>query len=493
MLKPSPVPCPTSLGVLNAFAVVAEQDLDPAAILDRLNLDQAGTPGRLHGVIRLVQDIQEHLLQLVRIADQIRQALIEFLHNLHAVIGKVIRAQGDGLAQNVVDLERLALRRALAGKTQQVLHDLLGALRLFQDHLQILAGAARDFRILHEQVGKSHDGRERVVDLMGHAGDKLADGSHFFRVHQLGLDHRSVGDIGHQHHHAADLAAIVAHGTQVHRELALGAIAARDHQLQVVRLQTVRAAVESFRESFLVREQSNAVQPIAAQFVLVKAAPLVNARVGVADQAGSVRNHDHGLRVVQDLAGEVAFALQLRLEVLDLSDVKEDAAVLHDLALAIFYDEGVFQRMDHGAVTTAERDLKVADRALLAQLAGDFVALLSPDIDLALEIELQHFFARLVAQHADQRVIHFNEMAFRRGKEHAFLHVIEQLAVALLGLAAVSDVLKHMNGLQAFIQRAVNTRAGNQICALQHGMQVFVRFAFHAAERTWRSEENTSD
>ena len=62
-------------------------------------------------------------------------------------------------------------------------------------------------RVLHQQIGESHDGRERIVDLMRHAGNKLADGGHFFRVHQLGLDHGRVGDIGHQDHDAGDVAA----------------------------------------------------------------------------------------------------------------------------------------------------------------------------------------------------------------------------------------------------------------------------------------------
>ena len=80
--------------------------------------------------------------------------------------------------------------------------------------------------------------------------------------------------------------------------------------------------------------------------------------------------------VVQNLAGEVALTLQLRLKVLDLCDVKKDTAVLHDLALAVFYYESIFQRVNHAAITAGKRDFKIANRALPVQLAGDFVALL---------------------------------------------------------------------------------------------------------------------
>src|SRR5689334_13325234 len=112
-----------ALRMLNAFAIIAEKDFDPAAILNGFNLDQAWSTRGLHGIIRVVQDIEKYLLQLMRITDQIRQARIKFLYDLHAMIGEVIRAQRDCLAQNVIDLQRLALRRTLASKAQQVLHN----------------------------------------------------------------------------------------------------------------------------------------------------------------------------------------------------------------------------------------------------------------------------------------------------------------------------------------------------------------------------------
>src|SRR5438270_2004916 len=307
---------------------------------------------------------------------------------------------------------------------------------------------------------------------MRHARDELAYGGHLLRVHQLGLNHRGIGNVGHEHYHAGDLATIVAHGTEVYGKFALRAIAAGDHQLQIVRLQAMQAGVEGFRKYFFVRSRDNPVQPISDQVILVKAARFIRALVGIADQTGSIRHHDQGLCVVEDLAGEIALALELRLEVLDLSDVEEDAAILQNLALAVLDHKGVFQRVDHGAVAAAQRDLKIANGTFFIELVGNLVALLGGDIDLGLQIELEDLFARLVIQHAHQRVIDFNEMAFRRSEEDAFLHVIEELAVALLGFAAVSDVFKHVDSLQAFIVRAVNARAGDQIVAVQHGMQI---------------------
>ena len=72
--------------------------------------------------------------------------LVEFLRDLHAMAGKIVAAQFDGLAEDGVHLHGLALRGPLARKTQQFLHDFLGALRLLQDDLQFFPGGFRHLR-----------------------------------------------------------------------------------------------------------------------------------------------------------------------------------------------------------------------------------------------------------------------------------------------------------------------------------------------------------
>ena len=72
----------------------------------------------------------------------------------------------------VIQLQRLSLRRHLPRKAEQVLHDLLGALRLLQNYAQVFARALGHFRIFHQQVGKSQNGRQRIVDLVGYAGNQ---------------------------------------------------------------------------------------------------------------------------------------------------------------------------------------------------------------------------------------------------------------------------------------------------------------------------------
>ena len=63
----------------DARAVVAETISILSERCDRLDFDFPGAPRFLHGVVRIVQDVQKHLLQLVRIADHHGQVLRRIL------------------------------------------------------------------------------------------------------------------------------------------------------------------------------------------------------------------------------------------------------------------------------------------------------------------------------------------------------------------------------------------------------------------------------
>ncbi len=250
--------------------------------------------------------------------------------------------------EQVIDLQRLALRRTAPRKAQKVLHDFLCPLRLLQDYLQVFARALGNLRIFHQQVRESHDRGERIVYLVRHAGDELAHGSHLFCVHQFGLDHSGVGDVSHQDHDAGHVTAFIAHGAQVDGEFSVRAIASHDHDFKIVHLHSLQTGLKRLVKFFGVGRRDNAIEPVPDQGL-----------------PGCIRDHNHGLGIVQDLAGEVALALQLRLEVFDLRDVQEHAPVLQDPALRIAHDKRILQRVNQAAITAAQRDLKIADGAIL--------------------------------------------------------------------------------------------------------------------------------
>ena len=111
--------------------------------------------GLAHRVVGVVQDVEKDLLQLVRVADDVGHALVEPLDNLHAVAGEIVGAQREGAAHDHIQLHQVALRRHLPREAQQVLHNLLGALRFLQDDAQIFLGVRRDLGAFQQQVGKA--------------------------------------------------------------------------------------------------------------------------------------------------------------------------------------------------------------------------------------------------------------------------------------------------------------------------------------------------
>src|SRR6266853_3674441 len=186
-----------TFGIDDAHTVVAKRNLDESVGAGAPDLNARGPRGFADGVISVVQDVEKHLLELVGISDDSGQGFVEAFDHLNAVTDEVVRAQVYGALQDGVELDELALRRHLTGKAEEVLYDLLGALRLLQNHAQIAARAFGEFGIFHQEVRESEDRGEGIVDFVGDAGDQLSDGSHFLGVHELGSQYGGVGDISH--------------------------------------------------------------------------------------------------------------------------------------------------------------------------------------------------------------------------------------------------------------------------------------------------------
>ena len=210
------------------------------------------------------------------------------------------------------------------------------------------------------------------------------------------------------------------------------------------------------------------------QQLLLLVAHVVPAPVGVTDQPGGIRDQDQALRVVQNLAGEVALALQLRLEVLQPADIEHQTAELRNPPLGVAHRESIDEHVDHRSVAAAERLFVVAHYAVLFHLSRQFLMALGREINLGANVDLQQIFPAAVAEHADQCVVDFDEAAVGRGEEQSFLNVVEQFPVSLLHFQAVADVLQHVDGLHAFAAGAVHAGSRNQVGAFQHGMNVFV-------------------
>ena len=130
--------------------------------------------------------------------------------------------------------------------------------------------------------------------------------------------------------------------------------------------------------------------------------------------------------------------------------------------------------MDRSAILATQGFLVVAHDTMLVHQGAEFTAVFRPEIDLAWNIYLQELVAAGVPQHTHHGVIDFDKPSLRTGEVQPFLDVVEQLAIAAFRLAAIGNVLKHVDGLQTLAVGAVNTRSRNQVGAVQHRMDVLV-------------------
>ena len=90
------------------------------------------------------------MLQLLHIAQSRRQLLFKFFGHFYAMARKIVTPQLDGLPQNAVHLNQLALHGPLPREAQQILDDILRPLGFLQDNFQILLRRRRDLGILQQ-------------------------------------------------------------------------------------------------------------------------------------------------------------------------------------------------------------------------------------------------------------------------------------------------------------------------------------------------------
>src|SRR5258708_6307359 len=118
--------------------------------------------------------------------------------------------------------------------------------------------------------------------------------------------------------------------------------------------------------------------------------------------------------------------------------------------MGILHCESVDKNVHGRAVFLSQDFFSIAQHPVALQ-GGKHLAMAFRDREYSLaRVRVQQSVAAVVAEHADQRVVDLNEAAVRAAEEEPFLNVVEQLAIAALGFAAVGDVLEYMDGLEAF-------------------------------------------
>src|SRR2546430_8673395 len=88
------------------------------------------------------------------------------------------------------------------------------------------------------------------------------------------------------------------------------------------------------------------------------------AAVRITHQARSIGNQDKALGVAQNIAGEIALSLQLRLIGLQATDVEHQAAILRNSSLGGRNRKSVDQHMNGAAILALEDSFAIPERPL---------------------------------------------------------------------------------------------------------------------------------
>ena len=141
-----------------------------------------------HRLLGVDDQVEQHLLDLMAVGEHLRQAGGERVDDGDVRDALLVGAQRQRLAHDLVDVDHRARRLPLARERQQVADDARGALGFAEDGLEAAADRLVERRSLRQPLGPAEDRRERVVQLVRDAGDRLAERRHLLGLQQLVID-----------------------------------------------------------------------------------------------------------------------------------------------------------------------------------------------------------------------------------------------------------------------------------------------------------------
>ncbi len=175
------------IGVAHTAPCVGKKN-DHVAFFKQRAHGQRTAAGFLHRIHGVVDDVGEHLKELIGVAPDLRQGVGVMKFDAHILAAQIDAAELHGAVDNRVDVQRHALLAGhLAREAEQAVDQALGAPRLFSNLFRQAPRPAVHRRIVGQQLGISEDGRQRVIDFMRRPSHQLAKRSQFFRLHELHL------------------------------------------------------------------------------------------------------------------------------------------------------------------------------------------------------------------------------------------------------------------------------------------------------------------
>jgi len=121
-----------------------------------------GAWGGTERLLRVGEEVDEHLLQLVRIPPEEGDLVVEVQVHRHVVDPQGIGQELHGLRHQCVERDRHALRRVLAGQGEKLPHQALAACRRLGD-LRGRLGQRAIPEVFSQELGLQHNAGEGIV------------------------------------------------------------------------------------------------------------------------------------------------------------------------------------------------------------------------------------------------------------------------------------------------------------------------------------------
>jgi hypothetical protein len=135
-----------------------------------------------HRLLRVDDQVEQDLLDLVGIGKHLRKAGRQRFENRDVADALLVGSQGQGLAHDLVEIHHRARGVTFPREGQEVADDLRRPLRFPEDGLQAAANLLVDLS-LGKTLGPGENGRERIVQLVRDARNRLSE-----RRQLLGLE-----------------------------------------------------------------------------------------------------------------------------------------------------------------------------------------------------------------------------------------------------------------------------------------------------------------
>src|ERR1700676_2705805 len=306
--------------------------------------------------------------------------------------------------------------------------------------IELALGGIFEAGPLAEKLGDAKNGGERIVELVGHAGEHLAHGRQFLRLDELFFQTFQLGDVAAGDDHAVDLAGFVEQWTEMTTDAGPFAELVAPANLQG---RERPAAGGDFRKE---RLQRGAVFRMGALVKLllvvlfgVVAKNVFNARAGESAVARGVEDENQIREAVHQTARKFLLLIQTAFHFAPFGDVHQRAVITNDVAAGIADHRGGVQTNERAAVFAGQSDLAPLKLGLALDFQTQEAALLGVRQDVG-ECTGQKVFLGIVSEHANERGIGVDDAIVRSNDIDAFLKGLEQFGETRFVFAKSGDI-----------------------------------------------------